>query len=157
MRKIINLLKPIIFSLIVVFSYFYFANTVSNSAINYSHAIEQKSTSSSAKAKLETQSQNLYIFLSNNIQSVANGTTTKTSFTIDKSTLQSWTVKTKWTKTELGIDTITLESVFPHFADQFSITRTLLPNLSAYIAAVIPAGPAPTTVTSYIFCSFQNG
>ena len=33
----------------------------------------------------------------------------------------------------------------------FSMTRALFPLRSAYSAAVMPAGPPPTTITSYIF------
>lgn len=125
MKKFNNLLKTIFFSLLVFCSCFYFSNNFSHSEKFYTHAAEPVSTTSSAKIKLNSHAQNLYDYLATKIKSVANGTEDETSFTIPKSTLTSWGVKTKWTAADAGQPTITKEEAFSLFMEQFTVSKLL--------------------------------
>ena len=125
MKNFNKILKTLFFSLIVFCSCFYLSNNFSHNENIYSYASSQTPVSSSAKSKLNAHSQNLYNHITTQIQQVAIGEKSETTFTISKSTLTSWGVKTKWTASEIGQSTITLEEVQPLFLEQFSVSKFL--------------------------------
>lgn len=120
MKKSFNFTKFLTFLTLIFCSVFCFSNKISTNQTIYSHAATEPAISVSAKEKLNSLNQNLYEFLSDKIQDVANGTTASTSFEIDSSTLTSWGAKTNWTAAELGQQTITTAEVRTLFSAQFS-------------------------------------
>ena len=125
MKKFNNLIKSIFFSILVFCSCFYFSNNYSHFENSHTHAVEQVSTSSSAKIQLNSHAQNLYDFLVTKLKTVANGTEDETSFTIQKSTLTSWGVKTRWTASDVEKPTISKQEAFSLFMEQFTVSKLL--------------------------------
>ncbi len=125
MKNFNKLLKTLFFSLLVFCSCFYFSNNFSQAQNYYTHAAEQVQTSTSAKNKLNIHAQNLYDFLTEKIKKVASGEISETKFVISETTLKSWGAKTRWTASELGQDTVTVNQVQELFFDQFSTQKLL--------------------------------
>ena len=130
MRK--NFFKKI-FSFIFVFALAIFSFSAISLNRNFDgRANAETSTSVSAGTTLSGASKNLYDFLVPKIEGVANGEIQNTTFSVNKSTLESWGVKASWTNTELGKSSITTDDIQDAFFAQFnlsSIVRSLLHDL----------------------------
>lgn len=133
MRK--NFFKKI-FCFIFVFALAIFSFSALSLNRNFeSHANAETSNSVSASTTLSGASKHLYDFLVPKFQSVAKGEVEKTTFSIDKTTLESWGVKYSWTNTELGKSSIVeddVDTIKTPFFNQFNfslVTNTILLDL----------------------------
>ena len=85
-----------------------------------------------AGARLDANTQKIYLVLREEIARIASGEVDTASVSIDEETLRSWGIKLNWTREELGVDIITRDNVsiaFDRFLAQFEDLDLLIVSL----------------------------
>jgi len=84
-----------------------------------------------ARNRLDEHSAQVYDYLQDKIELVADGELENTTFVIDQQTLESWGVKTTWTNSELSVGSITdFNPVGNRFMAQFDLSKIMVALLN---------------------------